>query len=162
MLGVAIICPIAVTYLRDVNARRARQIQYVPYSPETIARCQETGTPVIVVYQDCWATRLSKQVWATAPFDDPQTARLLNEMKFVVMDPIRDIYSKKMSWADCQTMERAIPALGGELPIIVIYDPRGGGAVIRPKDESIDERSQRVGKLLRDYATRRGKSSVTP
>ncbi|MGO9115075.1 MAG: hypothetical protein ACLP9L_38175 [Thermoguttaceae bacterium] len=152
MLVVAVICSLAATYMR---ALQATQIEWTPYSLKTIARCQEAGTPVIVLYHNFWATSAREELWAAAPFHDPETVRVLNQMKFVMMDPGRDYLN--MTDADFRSMREAIDKLGAELPVIAIYDARRGDVVIRPKkdegyDEGYNERRDRVGKLIREYA----------
>jgi hypothetical protein len=92
--------------------------------------------------------------WANAPLYDPQMAKLLNKLNFVVMDPCLNMKREDPSIADYNAMRQDIKALGGELPIIVVYDARRGGVVIRPENESDNERKERVGKILRDYCAR--------
>ena len=62
----------------------------------------------------------------------------------------------KRTQADFLAIRRDVAALGREVPVIVIYDMRRGDLVIRPKDENRQERSARVGKLIRQYFEKSG------
>lgn len=151
---VYVCCGGHVLFGSHVDARPcAMQIQWTPYSRKTIVRCQQTGTPVVVLYHNFWATTSHAELVAAAPFEDSETVRVLNQAKFVMMDPGRDFL--KMTPAEYRSMREAIDELGVKLPVIAIYDARRGDALIGPIDgEGCNDRTQRVGRLLREYATR--------
>ncbi len=152
MLVAAIACSSVAIYMRVVRIRNSTRIEWVPYSAATIADCKKAGIPVAVVYEVPLST--TDRDSAESPFDDPETARLLNKMDFVVMNADLNFPPENTSLADRIAMRRDVKALNGGMPLIVIYDTRLGGAVIPAKYENGNERQERIGKILREYCAR--------
>ena len=80
------------------------------------------GIPVIVLYRGSLSLR--EILFATAPFNCPETARVLNRMGFVFLDPERD--APGMSPAAMDALTQDIHRLGDHLPIIVGFHPQNG------------------------------------